>query len=120
MMFNKSFAFGLLAAGLMIAPGAAFAQQTGISVQDQDQTAVVGGAYNTVVQDGVQSSKIHQLNIDKKGYYGKKGYYCNSGTPQTAVNAQSQSQTAAVGGAFNTVAQVGSQASKIAQANICH
>ena len=120
MMFNKSFAFGLLAAGLMIAPGAAFAQQTGISVQDQNQTAEVGGIGNTVVQDGVQSSKINQLNIDKKGYYGKKGYYCNSGTPQTAVNAQGQSQTAAVGGAFNTVAQVGSQASKIAQANICH
>ncbi|MDJ0737465.1 MAG: hypothetical protein QNJ47_25935 [Nostocaceae cyanobacterium] len=113
-MFNKSFTFGLLAAGLMIAPGAAFAQQTAISEQDQNQTAVVGGAYNTVVQHGVQSGKINQYILDEKGYS------CKSITPQTAVNAQNQNQTAVVGGKFNTVAQLGNQTSKIAQTNICH
>ncbi len=80
---NKFFGIGLLAA-LAIAPSAAFAQQTSVTTQQQDQEANVVGVGNTVVQQGDQFANTRQLNINR-------GFYCSSGS-QVAATVQGQSQ----------------------------
>ncbi|NJL10933.1 MAG: hypothetical protein HC908_14250 [Calothrix sp. SM1_7_51] len=115
----KSYTFGLFAAAaLMIAPSAAFAGQTAVSNQNQDQTTYVSGENNTVVQEGTQSNRQNQLNQSGRG----RGRYnsCRRGSsPQTAVSEQSQRQRADVSGYDNTVAQVGNQRSSQRQSNSC-
>jgi hypothetical protein len=108
---NKFFGIGLLAA-LAIAPSAAFAQQTSVTTQQQDQEANVVGVGNTVVQQGNQFAHTRQLNINKR-------LYCSGGS-QVAATVQNQSQKANVAGAYNTVAQIGNQAARTAQTQISH
>ena len=109
-MFRKAHILGVLAATLAIAPGAAFAQQTSVTTQQQDQQTNVLGTANTVVQQGSQYTNTRQLNINKR-------FYC-SGSSQVAATAQGQSQSANVAGAYNTVAQIGNQAAQTAQTQI--
>ncbi len=111
-MFRKAHILGVLAATLAIAPGAAFAQQTSVTTQQNNQEANVLGTANTVVQQGSQYTNTHQLNINK-------GFYCSGGS-QVAATAQGQSQSANVAGAYNTVAQIGNQAAQTAQTQISH
>ena len=59
-MFKKSLAFGVLAAGLMIAPGAALAD---IQVQDSDQTTVQKGS---AVYGSTNAQSNEALNIQKQ------------------------------------------------------
>ena len=98
-MFNKSLAFGLLAAGLMVAPGAAFAgsqSQSNSQNTIQDGTAINGGvnaqsADSLSIQNQVQNTRER---IGKGGRYGtyRRRYtrpaYCGSG-----YNAQSQNSS---------------------------
>ena len=74
-MFKKSVAFGLLAASLAIAPGAAFAGDSQNQVNDQyneQNGAALDGSYNR--QDAKNVNNQRQV-IDKKGgrsRYGKR------------------------------------------------
>jgi hypothetical protein len=69
-MLKKSFAFGLLAAGLMVAPGAAMAQQFNVQEVDQDGKAFGG---STVVNNA-------ELKNDQQLIKHKNGRYCYSGS----------------------------------------
>jgi hypothetical protein len=69
-MLKKSFAFGLLAAGLMVAPGAAMAQQSNIQEVQQDGRAFGGSQVinNAELKNNQQLIKL------------KDGRYCYSGS----------------------------------------
>jgi hypothetical protein len=108
-MFKKSFAFSLLAAGLIIAPGAAFA-----GVQNSNQTTGQSGAAlgeaNTVVNNANQSSN---QDITK---------FKNGSCPSGGLDIQNSGQGAfqngtAVGGA-NTVVNQANQGSAQNATNI--
>ena len=105
-MFKKSLAFGVLAAGLMVAPGAAFAD---IQVQESNQTTIQKGsaAYGSTnaqsnesinVQEQVQKTRDYVRNRYGYGGYPRRGY-CAGG-----VNGQAQKSsqaTAQIGDAFD-------------------
>ncbi|MBE9212195.1 hypothetical protein IQ247_05630 [Plectonema cf. radiosum LEGE 06105] len=59
-MFNKSLAFGLLAAGLMIAPGAAFANSQS---QNSNQNTVQNG---TAINGSTNAQSSESLNIQEQ------------------------------------------------------
>jgi hypothetical protein len=69
-MLKKSFAFGLLAAGLMLAPGAAMAQQSNIQEVQQD-----GRAFG-----GSQVINNAELKNNQQIIKHKDGYYCYNGS----------------------------------------
>jgi hypothetical protein len=99
-MLNKSHIFGLLAAVVTIAPGAAFAgQQT--NQQDINQSAAAVGNGNTVVNTASQQAIQNALNI-KKGRYGSGGY-------QGQGTGQNINQNGAAVGDDNTVVNTGTQ-----------
>jgi hypothetical protein len=94
-MLNKSIAFGLLAAGLMIAPTAAFAGQSQSVDQYTEQNgAAVNGS--TVIQSSTTNSNQVQNQRDSRPGYRYGNRYGRSGrTPQ----AQDARQTTIQNGA---------------------
>ncbi|EHC08324.1 hypothetical protein FJSC11DRAFT_4625 [Fischerella thermalis JSC-11] len=66
-MLKKSFAFGLLAAGLMIAPGAALADVQS-SQQNATQNGAAVGVGNTVVNQADQTA-IQDITKIQKWYF---------------------------------------------------
>jgi hypothetical protein len=94
-MLKKSFAFGLLAAGLMIAPGVALADVQN-NQQSVGQTGAALGGGNTVVNNATQDSL---QNIDKF----KVGGACSSGGLNVQNSGQSVGQGATALGGVNTV-----------------
>jgi hypothetical protein len=93
-MLKKSFAFGILAAGLMIAPGVALADVQN-SQQSAGQTGTAFGGGNTVVNSATQDSL---QNINKF----KTGGACSSGL-NVQNSGQSVGQGATALGGVNTV-----------------
>ena len=89
-MLKKSFAFGLLAAGLMVAPGAAFADQSAnsTSVTNQNTTQigvgnVAGSAANTTtVQQQIQKTNPHCYPGNQ---IATSGSFTGQGTGQAGV-----------------------------------
>ena len=81
-MFNKSFAFGLVAAGLMILPTAAFASERyedNEQFQDSEQVTVqegaaVDGGTNIQRSDTVNVQKIENRRNGGRRGYGHGGY----------------------------------------------
>ncbi|MBD2431059.1 filamentous hemagglutinin [Fischerella sp. FACHB-380] len=100
-MLKKSFAFGLLAAGLMIAPGAALADVQS-NQQNATQNGAAAGVANTVVN---QADQTAIQDITKF----KNGASC-SGSYNAQISGQNLEQNGAAVGTANTVANVGSQA----------
>ncbi|BAU06976.1 hypothetical protein [Fischerella sp. NIES-3754] len=100
-MLKKSFAFGLLAAGLMIAPGAALADVQS-SQQNATQNGAAVGVGNTVVNQANQTAIQDITKI-------KNGISCH-GSRKVQVSGQNLQQNGAAVGTANTVANVGSQA----------
>jgi hypothetical protein len=101
-MLKKSFAFGLLAAGLMVAPGAALADVQS-SQQNATQNGAAAGFGNTVVN---QADQTNIQNITKF----KNGVGCH-GSYNAQFSGQNLEQNGAAVGTANTVANVGSQGS---------
>jgi len=106
-MFNKYAAFGLLAAGLMVAPGAAFANSQS---QNSNQNTVQNG---TAINGSTNAQSSESLNIQKQiqnrrdsagrgGYYGRPRYCAPSYSGQSQNSSQGTSQSgAAVDGSVN-------------------
>jgi hypothetical protein len=55
-MLKKNLAFGLIAAAMIVAPGAAFAGDTSVSRQEINQSAAAIGNRSTVSQEAKQTS----------------------------------------------------------------
>jgi hypothetical protein len=100
-MLKKSFAFGLLAAGLMIAPGAALADVQS-SQQNATQNGAAVGVGNTVVN---QADQTAIQDITKF----KNGISC-SGSYNAQFSGQNLEQNGAAVGTANTVVNQASQA----------
>ncbi|GAX43997.1 hypothetical protein NIES4075_50120 [Tolypothrix sp. NIES-4075] len=104
----KNFAFGLLAATLAIAPGAAFAgqSQSNVQVTRQDGAAING---STSVQNSSsvnvqqQIQRANQLgNRYRGGYYNKPSYCPGRSSAQSQSSVQRTSQSgAAIDGSVN-------------------
>ncbi|MDJ0796611.1 MAG: hypothetical protein QNJ51_07195 [Calothrix sp. MO_167.B12] len=93
-MLKKSLAFGLLAASLMVAPGAAFAQsQTQVNDQLTDQSgAALDGSIN--VQNSRSNSRQNQNATSYgRGRYGRYGRYRRGCRPGRINQAQASTQT---------------------------
>ncbi|MDJ0620932.1 MAG: hypothetical protein QNJ63_30045 [Calothrix sp. MO_192.B10] len=93
-MLKKSLAFGLLAASLMVAPGAAFAQsQTQVNDQLTDQSgAALDGSIN------VQNSRSNNRQKQNATSYGRRSgrfgrYYRRGCRPGRINQAQGSTQT---------------------------
>jgi hypothetical protein len=99
-MLNKSHIFGVLAAVIAIAPGAAFAGQQN-NQQNINQSAAAVGSGNTVVNEASQQAIQNALNI-KKGRHGSTGY-------QGQRSGQNIGQSGAAVGEANTVVNTASQ-----------
>ncbi len=86
-MLKKSFAFGLLAAGLMIAPGAAFAgdQVTG-STTVTNQSTVNNGVGNVSGQTAETNTVQQQIKNSLCGHTGNQVAGATSATDQAALN----------------------------------
>ena len=99
-MFKKSLAFGLLAAGLMVAPGAAFADSL---VQNSTQNTVQEG---TAINGSVNAQSSESLNVQEQiqkrrekvggrrrsyGRYGRR--YSRPGYCARGYNGQSQNSS---------------------------
>lgn len=100
-MIGKTYTFGFLAAALIIAPTAAFAQPGQSNEQILNQTATVYGNNNIVNQQGAQLSNQAQF---KKG----NSPLCNAGN-QSQQNSQVINQEAIVLGSGNIVGQNANQ-----------
>ena len=93
-MFNKSLAFGLLAAGLMIAPGTAFAdsqRQENVQITTQ-QGRAVGSGVNAQSADtlSIQNQvKLRQRRAYKRLGYCPPGGYSSQSQTSTQASAQS-------------------------------
>ncbi|AFY59140.1 hypothetical protein Riv7116_6824 [Rivularia sp. PCC 7116] len=99
-MFKKSFGFGLLAAGLMVAPGAAFAD---VQTQNSSQHTVQHG---TAIDGSVNAQSSETLNVQeqiqktrervKRGGHGRYGRYGRYGRPSycgSKHNTQAQNSS---------------------------
>ena len=98
-MLNKSLAFSLLAAGLMIAPGTAFAnsqRQENVQITTQQGTAI-GGSVNA--QSGEALSIQEQVKLRQRRAYKRLGY-CHPGSYSTQSQTSSQA-SAQNGGAID-------------------
>ncbi|MEC4888316.1 MAG: hypothetical protein SAL70_44480 [Scytonema sp. PMC 1070.18] len=93
-MLKKSFAFGLLAAGLMVVPNAAFAGQTQVNTQ---QTVQEGAAFDgSSVRQNANSNSTqvqHRSGRTPRSRYGY-GPTCKAGR-QVQDSAQSTRQSGA-------------------------
>ncbi|KOP24437.1 filamentous hemagglutinin [Hapalosiphon sp. MRB220] len=99
-MLKKSFAFGLLAAGLMVAPGAALADVQN-SQQNATQNGAAVGVGNTVVNDATQTNIQDITKI-------KNGASCH-GSYNAQISGQNVAQNGAAVGEVNTVVNQASQ-----------
>jgi len=104
----KNLTFGILAAAIAIAPGAAFAGQQGqSSVQNSNQSgAAINGSTNA--QSSTSTNNQQQIqNAQKKaggyrGNYYNPGYRRNNGTNQSQGSRQGTNQNgAAIDGSVN-------------------
>ena len=103
----KNFAFGILAAAIAIAPGAAFAGQgqSNVQVTEQNGTAING---STNAQSS-SSSNVQIQNAQKKAgayrpgrYYSKPSYCPGRSSAQSQGSVQRTSQSgAAIDGSVN-------------------
>ena len=90
-MFKKSLAFGLLAAGLMIAPTAAFAGQYQGNQQSVEQNgAASDGSTNAQSAQNISNQVQSQIRRASSGYH-PNGYryhgYCSSGSSSQNQNS---------------------------------
>ncbi len=87
-MLNKSIAFGLLAAGLMIAPTAAFAGQTQKVDQYTEQNGAAVNGSSTVQTSTTNSRQVQNQNSSKPRYgrYGNR--YGSTGKINQGQNAR--------------------------------
>lgn len=97
-MLNKSLAFGLMAAGLMIAPTAAFANgasQSQNNVQTTEQNgAATNGSTNAQESNSINVQRqISNIKSHTPHYYG--GYHGNSHTSQDQNSVQGTTQNGA-------------------------
>ena len=100
-MFKKSFGFGLLAAGLMFAPGAALADvQTQNSTQNtiQDGTAINGSvnaqsSESLNVQEQMQKTRERVGRGGRYGRYGRPSYCGGSYSGQAQNSSQGTVQS---------------------------
>jgi len=110
-MLNKSFAFGLLAAGLMVTPGAAFAD---VQSQNSNQNTVQDGlaeygSTNAQSSDSLSVQEQIQKTRERVGRGGRGGYgrgrrygrpsYC--GGSYSGQSQNSSQGTAQIGQAFD-------------------
>jgi len=107
----KNLAFGILAAALAVAPGAAFAgqAQTNVQVTEQNGAATDGStnaqsSTSTNVQQQIQNAqKKPRPYYGGRGGYSRRPSYCSGGSSaqaQGSVQRTSQSG-AAIGGSVN-------------------
>ncbi|WP_414622213.1 hypothetical protein [Calothrix sp. CCY 0018] len=98
-MLNKYTAFGLLAAGLMIAPGTAFAdsqRQENVQINTQ-QGRAIGGSVNA--QSGEALSIQEQVKLRQQNAFKRFGRNCpGSYSTQSQASTQASAQT---GGAID-------------------
>jgi hypothetical protein len=98
-MLNKYAAFGLLAAGLMIAPGVAFAdsqRQNNVQINTQHGTAI-GGSVNA--QSGEALSIQEQVKLRQRNAFKRFRRHCPSSySSQSQASTQASAQT---GGAID-------------------
>ncbi len=86
-MLKKSFAFGLLAAGMMIAPGAAFAgDQVAGSTSVTNQSTVNNGAHNVSGQTANTNTVQQQIQNSFCKKTGNQVAGATSATGQAALN----------------------------------
>jgi hypothetical protein len=96
-MLNKSIAFGLLAAGLMIAPTAAFAGQSQSVDQYTEQNGAAVNGSTTVQTSKTNSSQVQNARSARPVYkYGHGRGYVRTGRTNQAQDAK---QTTAQNGA---------------------
>lgn len=93
-MLKKSLAFGLLAAGLMIAPGTAFAdsqRQETVQINTQQGTAINGSvnAQSTEALNIQEQVKLRQRNAFKRLRRYCPGSYSTQSQTSTQASAQS-------------------------------
>jgi hypothetical protein len=111
-MLNKSFAFGLLAAGMMIAPGAAFAQdQVAGSSTNLNQGSAITGVGN------VNGQQVNSTTIQDQ--FKNNSPFCASGN-QVAGSNTNAGQFGATNGAFNVNGQAGSATTVQGQTSLCN
>jgi hypothetical protein len=103
-MLNKSHIFGVLAAVIAIAPGAAFAGQQN-NQQNINQSGAAVGSGNTVVNQANQQAVQNALKI-------KKGYHYGSGGYQGQRSGQKINQSGAAVGEGNTVVNTATQGAR--------
>ncbi len=110
-MLNKSIAFGLLAAGLMIAPSAAFAggQSQSVDQYTEQNGAAVNGS--STVQTSTTNSRQVQNQRTSNPRYGRYG---NGYTRSNKVN---QRQDARQGTVQNGAATDGSNTDQLGRTN---
>jgi hypothetical protein len=124
-MFKKSFGFGLLAAGLMVAPGAALAD---VQTQNSNQHTVQNG---TAINGSVNAQSSESLNVQEQiqktrekvggtrrgGYHGRFGHrrprpsYCGGGYNAQAQNSSQGTVQTGVAVDYSDNAQSGSSVS---------
>jgi hypothetical protein len=110
-MLNKSFAFGLLAAGMMIAPGAAFAQdQVAGSSTNINQGSAINGVGN------VSGQQVDATTIQNQFKNGSP--FCVSGN-QVAASATNAAQGSGISGFGNVNGQAGSATTAQNQSSSC-
>ena len=97
-MLNKSIAFGLLAAGLMIAPTAALAGQSQSVDQYTEQNGAAVNGSTTIQNSRTNSSQVQNARSARPVYhYGYGRGYVSSG--RTTNQHQDAKQTTAQNGA---------------------
>ncbi|NMG07137.1 hypothetical protein [Brasilonema sp. UFV-L1] len=99
-MLNKSIAFGLLAAGLMIAPTAAFAGQSQSVDQYTEQNGAAVNGSSTVQTSTTNSRQVQDARNSRPVYHNRRGYVRpgnNVKQGQDAVQTTKQSGAATDG-----------------------
>ena len=94
-MFNKYAAFGLLAAGIMIAPSTAFAdsqRQETVQITTQEGAAI-GGSVNAQSSDSL--SIQNQVKLRQRRAYKRLGYCPGSYSTQSQTSTQASTQNGA-------------------------
>jgi hypothetical protein len=99
----KNFAFGILAAAIAVAPGAAFAGQAQSNVQSTNQDgAAINGSTNAQSSTSTNRQQQIQNAQKKRGSYYKPGYRNGNQTPQSQTSRQGTKQSgAAIDGSVN-------------------
>ncbi|MCX7595993.1 MAG: hypothetical protein N2235_19995 [Fischerella sp.] len=116
-MLKKSLAFSILAAGLLIAPTAAFAGEQSQSQKNVQITDQNGAAVNHSVNSQSADSVNIQQQILKQNRYGGRSYVCAK--PSTTNQAQSSTQiTGQNGAAVDSSANVQASSTSSAQNQI--